>query len=338
MKKIAVVGVLETAGREILSLLEEQGYKASEIVAVDIKAPLGTQVSFGEDDDLDVVNLDDYTFNDVLAAVFATSAEVSKKYVPKALSKKIKIVDCSQAFISETDVPMVVAGVNDEAIASAARGLVSVPEAAVTQLLLPLKTADEQYEMKRIVCTTYNSASVYGKDGMDELFTQTRKIYMNDTLVDAQNIFHKQAAFNVIPQVGEFIGDETDCEWSVNAQTKKVLNRDIKVHANCAIVPVFIGTGMYVNIEFNRETDVDVVRDLMKKTPGVVVFDKHVDGGYVTMTDVQGESDVYISRLRQDTSVESGISFWTVADNLRFGVAKNACAVLKKILEEQPKN
>lgn len=333
MSKIAVIGVLESVGREILSYLAEDGIKAKDVVAIDYKSVLGNQVSYGEDDELDVLNLDDYDFVGVDAAIFATTAELAKRYVPKALAKGVKVIDSSTAFFAESDVPMIIAGVNNDKINEAKRGLVSIPSAAVTQMLTPLSGVNEKYLIKRIVVSTYMSTSIYGKEAMDELFDQIRKIYMNDTLADNQKIFNKQIAFNVIPQVGEFLGDETDCEWALNAETKKVLNGNIKVHANCAVVPAFIGCGQFINVECEDEVDIDEIRQLMTKIPGVIVFDKQVNGGYVTMTDVQGENDIYVSRLRQDVSVENGISFWCVADNLRVGVAKNAFAVMKLFLK-----
>lgn len=333
MSKIAVIGVLESVGREILSYLAEDGIKAKDVVAIDYKSVLGNQVSYGEDDELDVLNLDDYDFAGVDAAIFATTAELAKRYVPKALAKGVKVIDSSTAFFAESDVPMIIAGVNNDKINEAKRGLVSIPSAAVTQMLTPLSGVNEKYLIKRIVVSTYMSTSIYGKEAMDELFDQIRKIYMNDTLADNQKIFNKQIAFNVIPQVGEFLGDETDCEWALNAETKKVLNGNIKVHANCAVVPAFIGCGQFINVECEDEVDIDEIRQLMTKIPGVIVFDKQVNGGYVTMTDVQGENDIYVSRLRQDVSVENGISFWCVADNLRVGVAKNAFAVMKLFLK-----
>lgn len=333
MNKIAVVGVQESIGREILSFLEEDGIKAKDVVALDHKSVLGNQVSYGEDDELDVLNLDDFDFAGIDVAIFAITAELAKRYVPKALAKGVKVIDTSTAFFAEADVPMIVAGVNNDKMQEAKRGLVSIPSAPVTQMLLPLSAVNDKYLIKRIVVSTYMSTSIYGKEAMDELFDQIRKIYMNDTLADNQKVFNKQIAFNVIPQVGEFLGDETDCEWALNAETKKVLSRDIKVHANCSVIPAFIGCGEYINVECEDEVDVEDVRQLMTKTPGVIVFDKHVNGGYVTMTDVQGENDIYVSRLRQDVSVENGISFWCVADNLRVGVAKNAFAVMKLFLE-----
>ena len=248
MNKIAVVGVQESIGREILSFLEEDGIKAKDVVALDHKSVLGNQVSYGEDDELDVLNLDDFDFAGIDVAIFAITAELAKRYVPKALAKGVKVIDTSTAFFAEADVPMIVAGVNNDKMQEAKRGLVSIPSAPVTQMLLPLSAVNDKYLIKRIVVSTYMSTSIYGKEAMDELFDQIRKIYMNDTLADNQKVFNKQIAFNVIPQVGEFLGDETDCEWALNAETKKVLSRDIKVHANCSVIPAFIGCGEYINL------------------------------------------------------------------------------------------
>lgn len=337
MSKIAVIGVQESIGREILSLIEEDGIKAKDVVALEPKSPMGTQVSYGEEDELDVLNLDDFDFSQVSAAIFATSEEISRRYIPKAVAKGVKVIDCSTAHFGDSDVPMIVAGINDDNLQGLTRGIVSIPSSAVTQMLMPLKGINEQYKIKRIVASTYTSVSFYGKKAMDELFSQTRKIFMNEILVDDQDIFHKQVAYNVIPQVGDFIGDETQCEWAMNAETKKVLGSDIKVHANCAIVPAFIGCGQFINVECENELDVEDVTNTMKKTKDVIVFDKHVSGGYVCLTDVQGENSVYVSRLRQDVSVENGFSFWCVADNLRVGVAKNAFEVMKKLLNKEVK-
>ncbi len=332
MTKIAVAGVQENIGREILSFLDENGYKAADIIALEPKAPLGTQVSYSEDEDLDVFNLDDFDFSGVDVAVFATTEAVSKHYIPKAISKKIKVIDCSSAYFSDEDVPLIIAGYNNDKIMTAGKGLVAIPSAAVTQMLTPLLKIQSQYDIKRIVVSTYTSASVYGKEAMDELFSQTRRIYMNAPIVDDQKVFHKQIAFNVIPQIGDFIGEETQAEWAMNAETKKVFNQNIKVHANSAIIPAFIGAAQYVNVECNNDVDVDEVRKLMAQTDGVVVFDKNTDGGYVCLTDIQGEDNVYVSRLRQDTSVNNGFSFWCVADDLRACSAKNAFEILKLIL------
>lgn len=332
MTKIAIAGVQENIGREILSFLDENGYKASDIVALESKAPLGTQVSYSEEEDLDVFNLDDFDFTGIDVAIFATPDTQSKHYIPKALAKKVKVIDCSGAYVADEDVPLIIAGFNDDKIMTATKGLVAIPSASVTQMLSPLLKVQEKYNIKRIVVSTYTSTSVYGKEAMDELFAQTRRIYMNAPIVDDQQVFHKQIAFNVIPQLGDFIGEETQNEWTMNAESKKILGTNIKVHANGAIVPAFIGAAQYVNVECEKDTDVDEIRNLMKETSGIVVFDKNTDGGYVCLTDIQGEDNIYISRLRQDTTVENGFSFWCVADDLRACTAKNAFAVLKLIL------
>ncbi len=334
MKKIAVIGVTENIGREVLAFLADGGYKPDQVAALEMKVPLGTQASFGEEDDIDVESLDKFDFSGIEVAIFAASEEVSKRYAVKATEKGCKVIDCTTQFFADPEVPMIVAGVNDQKLEDAAKNIVSVPSAAVTQILLPLSAVDQKCRISRMVVSTYTSTSVYGKEGMDELFNQTRKIFMNESLADHQKVFDKQIAFNVIPQVEEFIGEETKCEWRINAETKKVLGRDVKVHANCAFVPAFIGNAAYVNVECAAETDVDDVREMMKKTPGVIVFDKNVRGGYVTLNDVQGEIEVYVSRLRQDASTENGFSFWSAADNLRFGVAGNAYKIMKEWLKQ----
>lgn len=334
MKKIAVAGVLGNIGREILAFLEEDGFTAADVFALEPQSPLGTMVSFGEDDELDVYGLDEFDFSKVDAVIFATSEAVAKKYIPHAIAKKIKIIDCSGALIADADVPMIVAGVNDCAIDGTTKNIVSVPSALVTQMLLPLAKVNHEYPVSRLIASAYLSTSFYGKEAMDELFNQTRKIFMNSSLVDDEQVFKKQIAFNVLPQAGDFIGEETSMEWALNAETKKVLGGNMKVHANCAFVPAFIGSALFVNAESCVEVDIDKVREIMQETNNVVVFDKQVDGGYVSLNDVQGENDIYVSRLRQDLSVENGFSFWCVADNLRAGVAQNAFNVLKLMLQK----
>ncbi len=223
MKKIAVIGVSENIGREVLAYLAEEGFDHRSVFALEAKSAAGNMVSYGEDEELDILGLDRFDFSTIDTAIFTASAEVCKKYIPQVLEKGVKVVDCSGAFFGEPDVPMIIAGMNDEKLVQAKRGLASVPSAGVTQMLLPLKLINEQHVISRIVVSDYTSTSVYGKEGMDELFNQTRKIFMNDTLVDDQQVFHKQIAFNVIPQVGEFIGDETQNEWAFNAETKQIL-------------------------------------------------------------------------------------------------------------------
>lgn len=334
MKKIAIIGAMNSQGREILNLFEENGTAAEDIFAVDIDCPLGTQISYGEDVDMDVYNLRDFDFASVDIAVFAISAEAAKHYIPRAEAKKAFVVDCSSAYAADTGVPLIVAAINgDQALG--AKNIVSVPSAQVVQVLRPLQKVAENYKIKRLVINSYMAVSLYGKEAMDELFNQTRKIFMNEPLVDDEQIFHKQIAFNVLPQVGEFIGDETKYEWLMNAEIKKILGGDVKIHANCAFVPAFIGVGEFVNVECENDVDVDDVRNLMRDTKGVVVFDKHVDCGYVSLNDVQTESDIYVSRLRQDISVDNGFSFWCVADDLKAGGAQNIYDVVQLLLKNR---
>ena len=329
MKKIAVIGADNNIGREVLAFLANDGYKKADVVALDVAVPLGTQVAYGEEDDIDVINLEGFDFSGVDLAVFAAEKEVSKRFLHKALDKKVKVIDCTNMLFDRDDVPMILSGLNDDLLRNKDINLVTIPSAVVAQILLPLKEIDREYGIKRLIASTYNSTSIYGTEGMDELFAQTRKIFMNESLVDNQKVFEKQVAFNVIPQVEDFIGDETQYEWKINAEIKKIVEHDIKVHANCAIIPAFVGSAAYVNVECEKDVDVADVEKLMKKVKGLVVFDKKTKGGYVTLSDVQGEQEVYISRLRQDVSVKSGFSFWTVADDLRFGVAGNIYKIIK---------
>lgn len=330
MEKIAIVGVTNSLGREILNIFEENNTKAEDIFAVDVNSPLGTQVSYGEDVDMDVFNLEDFDFSSVKLAVFATTEEVAKHYIRRAIQKKVKVIDCTGAFALDSEVPLILNELNAEKLKKAETKIIALPSPQVTQLLTALQKVSESHKITRMVINTYMPASVYGKEAMDELFTQTRKIFMNEPLVDDEKVFKKQIAFNVLPQVGEFIEDETKFEWALNVEIKKILGSDVKVHANCAFVPSFVGIGEFVNVECDDDIDVDEIRNLMRETKGVVVFDKHVDCGYVSVNDVQGENDVYVSRLRQDISVENGFSFWCVADDLRAGVAQNAYALVKE--------
>lgn len=333
MPKIAVAGVKENAGREFLTLLAENDVSVDDVFALEAKSPLGTLVSYGEDDELDVYSLDEFDFKKADVLVFAGTKEQGKRFIKKAVTAGIKVIDLSGATFTDAHVPYVIEQINGDLLDDGVK-VVGVPNSMVYQVLLPLAKAIKEHKLKRLVINVFASTSYYGHQAMDELFTQSRKIFLNETLADNQEIFKKQIAFNVLPQVGEFIGDETALEWSINAEIKKILPSEIKVHANCAFVPTFIGDAAFVNAEFHDEVDADEIRNSMKTVKNVVVFDKTVDAGYVSVDDVQGEESVYISRVRQDVSVENGISFWTVADNLRAGAAKVAFALLTKMLKK----
>ncbi len=334
MPKIAVAGASENLGREILNVLSEKDIGAQNIIALEPKSPMGTMVSYGEDDELDVFNLDEFDYRKADIVLFALPPELTKKYLPKAAAQGVKIIDCSSACISDMDIPMIVAGLNDSSLQTAKKNIVSIPSAIVTQVLKPLAKVNAKYLLKRIIATGFLSASFHSREAMDELFEQTRKIYMNMPLFDDEEIFKKQIAFNVLPQVGPFIGEETESEWAFGVEVKKVLNGNMKVHANLAYVPAFIGAGVFVNVEASKPTDLDDIRALMQETKGVTVFDKQTEGGYVSLSDIQGENDIFISRLRDDLSSSESFSFWSVADNLKASLAQNAFDVMMLMLQK----
>ena len=329
MQKIAIIGVKESTSYELLNLLSESSFDSKDIIAVDYKSPLGTVVSYGQDDELDVKTLETFDFKSCEIAIFCASKEISSKYIKNAISANCKVLDLSGATFSDSNVPSIIPEINGNIVTSSTN-VIAIPSSMAYQVLLPLASTLKNNTLNRLVINAYVSTSHYGRLAMDELFTQSRKIFLNESLADNEQIFKKQIAFNVLPQVGEFIGEETSLEWHLNAEIKKILNTNIKVHANAAFVPTFIGDGVFVNAEFADEVDASIIKDEMATTKGVVVFDKNVDAGYVSVDDIQGEDNVYVSRIRQDISIENGISYWSVLDNLRAGSAKLALSVLLK--------
>ena len=331
MSKIAVVGAFETIGREILNILE-QNY--NDVVAVDVKVLSGKKVSFGEEKELLVHNIEDFDFSGVDVAIFTTIKEITKKYAVNATSKGAMVIDCANSFMGTDGIPLIVSGINDAEIKNAKKNIISLPSSISAQLLLPLADIAKQYTIKRMIVSTYTACSIFGKIGMDELYSQTKKVFMS-AHVHAGNdtkVFPRPIAFNVIPQVEDFIGDETYAEWVINAETKNILGSNIKVHANCAIVPAFVGNAAYVNIEVEEELDVDDIKEVMQNNESLRVLDNPEEGRYADILDVQGENEVFISRLRQDISVENGFSFWVAADNWRAGLAINAIKVLELVV------
>ena len=329
MQKIAIIGVKENLGYELLNLFSENGFSPKSIIAIETQAPLGTIVSYGEDHELDVVALDNFDFNQTDIAIFCSPKAITQKYLPKASTSTCKIIDLTEASFSNASVPCIIPGINCHLITPETK-IISIASPTVYQALLPLANTLKTNRLTRLIITAYISTSHLGRPAMDELFSQSRKIFLNESLNDNKKVFQKQIAFNILPQVGEFIGEETSLEWHINAEIKKILNPNIKVHANAAYVPTFIGDGIFVNAEFEDEIDATNVRQDMEKVPNVVVFDKNLDGGYVSVDDIQGEDNVYVSRIRQDISVENGISYWSVLDNLRAGSAKVAFDILLK--------
>jgi aspartate-semialdehyde dehydrogenase len=325
--KVAVVGATGVVGHEMLSILAEREFPADEVIAVASERSAGAEVSFGEDAVLKVQDLDRFDFKGIDIALFSPGAKVSAVHAPRAAKAGAIVIDNTSQFRMDPDVPLVVAEVNPAAIAQyKKRGIIANPNCSTMQLVVALKPLHDHARIKRVVVATYQSVSGAGRDAMDELFNQTRSVYVNDPIKKEQ--FTKQIAFNVIPHIDVFMEDgSTKEEWKMAVETRKILDPDIAVTATCVRVPVFIGHAEAVNVEFERPIDEDEARKLLKAAPGISVVDHRVDEGYVTPQESAGEDPVYVSRIRTDPTVENGLNFWVVADNLRKGAALNAVQI-----------
>ena len=325
--KVAVVGATGVVGHEMLSILAEREFPADEVIAVASERSAGAEVSFGEDAVLKVQDLDRFDFKGIDIALFSPGAKVSAVHAPRAAKAGAIVIDNTSQFRMDPDVPLVVAEVNPAAIAQyKKRGIIANPNCSAMQLVVALKPLHDHARIKRVVVATYQSVSGAGRDAMDELFNQTRSVYVNDPIKKEQ--FTKQIAFNVIPHIDVFMEDgSTKEEWKMAVETLKILDPDIAVTATCVRVPVFIGHAEAVNVEFERPIDEDEARKLLKAAPGISVVDHRVDEGYVTPQESAGEDPVYVSRIRTDPTVENGLNFWVVADNLRKGAATNAVQI-----------
>ena len=325
--KVAVVGATGVVGHEMLSILAEREFPADEVIAVGSERSAGAEVSFGEDAVLKVQDLDRFDFKGIDIALFSPGAMVSAVHAPRAAKAGAIVIDNTSQFRMDPDVPLVVAEVNPAAIAQyKKRGIIANPNCSTMQLVVALKPLHDHARIKRVVVATYQSVSGAGRDAMDELFNQTRSVYVNDPIKKEQ--FTKQIAFNVIPHIDVFMEDgSTKEEWKMAVETRKILDPDIAVTATCVRVPVFIGHAEAVNVEFERPIDEDEARKLLKAAPGISVVDHRVDEGYVTPQESAGEDPVYVSRIRTDPTVENGLNFWVVADNLRKGAALNAVQI-----------
>lgn len=330
--KVAVVGATGNVGRELLNILAERNFPADEVVALASGRSAGRELSYGEDKVLKVQDLEKYDFTGTDIGLFSPGAKVSAVHAPRAAKAGCVVIDNTSQFRMDPDVPLVVPEVNPGAIAGyGKKGIIANPNCSTIQMLVALKPLHDFAKIKRIVVATYQSVSGAGKEAMDELFEQTRGIYVNDP-VKKEN-FTKQIAFNVIPHIDVFMDDgATKEEWKMVVETKKILDPSIKVHATCVRAPVFIGHAEAVNIEFENEIDEDKARQLLRKAPGVTVIDHRVDEGYVTPVECVGEDAVYVSRIRQDPTVENGLSIWVVSDNLRKGAALNTVQIAEVLV------
>ncbi|MBB6465901.1 aspartate-semialdehyde dehydrogenase [Aminobacter carboxidus] len=330
--KVAVVGATGNVGREMLNILEERGFPVDEIVALASRRSLGTEVSFG-DKTLKVKVLDTYDFSDTDICIMSAGGNISKEWSPKIGKQGCVVIDNSSAFRYDQDVPLIVPEVNPDAIAGfTKKNIIANPNCSTAQLVVALKPLHDAATIKRIVVSTYQSVSGAGKEGMDELFTQTRAVFVADP-VEAKK-FTKRIAFNVIPHIDVFMDDgSTKEEWKMVAETKKMLDPKIKLTATCVRVPVFIGHSEAVNIEFDKPITADEARDILREAPGCLVIDKREDGGYATPLDSAGEDATYISRIREDQTIDNGLSMWIVSDNLRKGAALNAVQIAELLVE-----
>ena len=326
--RVAVVGATGNVGRELLNILAERQFPLDEIAAVASARSTGDVVDFGENgQELRVKNIEHFDFSGWDIALFAAGSEVSKIYVPKAAAAGCTVIDNSSLYRMDPDVPLIVPVVNADAIAGYSRkNIIANPNCSTAQLVVALKPLHDAAKIKRVVVATYQSVSGTGKAAMDELFNQSRNIFVGDS--NEPQVYPKQIAFNVIPQAGDFLDDgSTTEEWKLVVETKKILDPTIKVSATCVRVPVFVGHSEAVNIEFENEISADEARDILREAPGVIVVDKREDGGYVTPVECVGDFATYVSRIREDSTIENGLSLWIVSDNLRKGAALNAVQI-----------
>ena len=326
--RVAVVGATGNVGREILNILAERQFPADEVAAVASARSTGDVVDFGESGEtLKVKNLDHFDFTGWDMALFAAGSETSKIHVPRAAGAGCTVIDNSSLFRMDPDVPLIVPEVNAAAIAGyVKKNIIANPNCSTAQLVVALKPLHDAAKIKRVVVSTYQSVSGAGKAGMDELFEQSRNIFVGDT--NEPSKFPKQIAFNVIPQCGDFNDDgATTEEWKLVVVTKKILDPKIKLTATCVRVPVFVGHSEAVNIEFENEISAAQARAILREAPGVMLIDKQEDGGYVTPVECVGDYATFVSRVREDSTVENGLSLWVVSDNLRKGAALNAVQI-----------
>ncbi|MEM6548640.1 MAG: aspartate-semialdehyde dehydrogenase [Pseudomonadota bacterium] len=325
--RVAVVGATGNVGREMLNILAEREFPASEVVALASRKSLGTECSFG-DETLKTQDLDNFDFAGTDIALFAIGSGPTKNYAPRAAKAGAVVIDNSSLYRYQPDIPLIVPEVNPDAVEMYAnRNIIANPNCSTAQMVVALKPLHDRARIRRVVVSTYQSVSGAGKEAMDELWTQTKGIYVPGQEVEPAK-FQKQIAFNVIPQIGDFMEDGTTLEeWKMVVETKKIVDPKIKVHATCVRVPVFVGHAEAVNVEFEEPLDEEEAAEILRTAPGIMMVDQREPGGYITPLDCVGDFATFISRLRTDGTVENGLSFWCVSDNLRKGAALNAVQI-----------
>ncbi len=325
--KVAVVGATGNVGREMLNILAEREFPVDEIAVLASRKSLGTEVSFG-DKTMKTLDLDTFDFTGWDIALFAIGSDATKKYAPRAAATGCVVIDNSSLYRYDPQVPLIVPEVNPDAIEGyAQKNIIANPNCSTAQMVVALKPLHDRATIKRVVVSTYQSVSGAGTSGIDELWDQTKSIY-NPTDNKPPKTFTKQIAFNVIPHIDVFLDDgSTKEEWKMVAETKKIIDKSIKVTATCVRVPVFVGHSEAINIETEDFLDEDEARDILREAPGILVIDKREDGGYATPVECVGDFATFISRIRQDSTIENGLNFWCVSDNLRKGAALNAVQI-----------
>ncbi len=329
--KVVVAGATGNVGREMLNILAERQFPVDELAALASRRSLGTEVSFG-DTTLTTKDLDTFDFTGWDIALFAIGSDATKTYAPKAAAAGCVVIDNSSLYRYDPEIPLVVPEVNPEAVEQYKnKNIIANPNCSTAQMVVALKPLHDRAKIKRVVVSTYQSVSGAGKDGMDELWDQTKAIYNPTTDVEPKK-FQKQIAFNVIPHIDTFMEDgSTKEEWKMVAETKKIVDTSIKVTATCVRVPVFVGHSEALNIEFEEFLDEDEARDILREAPGIMVIDKREAGGYVTPIECVGDYATFISRIRQDSTIENGLNLWCVSDNLRKGAALNAVQIAETL-------
>ena len=332
--RVVIAGATGNVGREMLNILAERHFPVDEIVALASRKSMGSEVSFG-DKTLKTKDLDTFDFTGWDMALFAVGSEATKKYAPKAAKAGCVVIDNSSLYRYDSDIPLIVPEVNPQAIHDyAKRNIIANPNCSTAQMVVALKPLHDRATIKRVVVSTYQSVSGAGKEGADELWDQTKSIYNPVTDVPP-NKFQKQIAFNVIPQIDVFMDSgDTKEEWKMMVETKKIVDPKIKVTATCVRVPVFVGHSESINIEFEDHLDENEARDILREAPGIMVIDKREDGGYVTPVECAGDFATFISRIRQDSTIDNGLNLWCVSDNLRKGAALNAVQIAELLGRE----
>ncbi len=332
--RVAVVGATGAVGREMLKTLAERNFPVSEVAAVASGRSAGAEVSFGEKSTLKVRSLNSFDFTGWDIGLFSPGASVSAVHAPRAAAAGCVVIDNTSQFRMEPDVPLVVPEVNPHHLAKfARRNIIANPNCSTIQMVVALKPLHDRFTIRRVVVATYQSVSGAGKEGMDELYSQTKAAFVHEQVKPEQ--FTKEIAFNCIPHIDKFMEDgSTKEEWKMVVETRKILDPDIRVIATCVRVPVFIGHAEAVNVEFENPITVGEARSVLRDAPGIAVMDQREDGGYITPSESAGEDAVYISRIRKDPTVENGLAFWCVADNLRKGAALNAVQIAETLVAQ----